>query len=397
LRVRVAGPLAECAPELISYLAKRGYTDHSVTNHVRRLACLSRWMEASALDPAGVDEVLIARMLQALHAAGESRSFTPCSFGLLLGFLRGREIVPDAPVIPPTPIEELLGDYRGYLVSGRSLAPLSLPGYLASAAWFLSDACDDDPDRVAALSARDVASFVRRVAEVRGPASVNTVVVGVRSLLRWFYATAMTPTPLAQATPWLARGHMSTLPRPLEAGHARALLATPDRHILSGLRDIAVLTVLVRLGLRAGEVAAMELDDIDWHKGELNVRSKGGWRDPLPLPVDVGEALVAYLSVRAPRGADRHVFAHVRAPGGPMTMTSVRAVVRQASARAGIADTGTHRLRHGAARAMLAKGAPLHEIGQVLRHRDIATTAIYARVDFAALSSVAQPWPGSLR
>lgn len=397
LRVRVSGPLAGCASELVSYLAKRGYTDHSVTNHVRRLACLSRWMEAGALDRAGVDEALIAKMLEALHASGEARSFTPCSFGLVLGFLRARGIVPDAPIIPPTAMEELLGEYRRYLVTERSLAPLSLPGYLASAAWFLSDACDDDPDRVAGLSARDIASFVLRVAEVRSPASVNTVVVGVRSLLRWFYAKSMTATPLAQATPWLARGRMSTLPRPLAAGHASALLATPDRHFLSGLRDIAVLTVLARLGLRAGEVAAMELDDIDWHKGELNVRSKGGWRDPLPLPVDVGEALVAYLSVRGARGDDRHVFLHVRAPGGPMTMTSVRAVVRQACGRAGIADTGTHRLRHGAASAMLANGAPLHEIGQVLRHRDIETTSIYARVDFAALAAVAQPWPRSAR
>jgi site-specific recombinase XerD len=396
-RVHVSGPLAGCAPELIRHLAKGGYTDHSVTNHVRRLACLSRWMEAEALDRARVDEALIAEMLEALHAAGKARSFTPCSFGLVLGFLRVRGLVPGAPIVTPTPVEELLGAYRRHLVVERSLAPLSLPGYLASAAWFLSHACGDDPDRVAGLSARDVASFVLRVAEVRSPASVNTVVVGVRSLLRWFYAKAMTATPLAQATPWLARGCMSTLPRPLGAGQASALLATPDRHLLSGLRDIAVLTVLVRLGLRAGEVAAMELDDIDWHKGELDVRGKGGWRDRLPLPVDVGEALADYLRARGERGDDRHVFAHVRAPGGPMTMTSVRAVVRQACRRAGIADTGTHRLRHGAAGAMLAHGAPLHEIGQILRHRDIATTAIYAKVDFATLATVAQPWPGSTR
>ncbi len=105
LRVRVSGPLAGCASELVSCLAKRGYTDHSVTNHVRRLACLSRWMEAGALDRAGVDEALIAKMLEALHASGEARSFTTCSFGLVLGFLRGRGLVPDAPIVPPTPME----------------------------------------------------------------------------------------------------------------------------------------------------------------------------------------------------------------------------------------------------------------------------------------------------
>ena len=396
LRVRVRGPLAGYAPELVGYLVDQGYADHSVRNHLYRLAHVSGWLEDGGLEPAVVDETLIETRLAAAHGAGDMPSFTPRSFGVVLGFLRWRGVVPDAPVVPPTPAEVLLGDYRRYLVSDRSLALLTLPSYLASAAWFLAEACGDDPDRVAGLSARDVTSFVLRVAEVRSPASVNTVVVGVRSLLRWFYLKAMTATPLAQATPWLARGRLSTLPRPLEAGHAQALLASCARDSEVGLRNFAVLTVLVRLGLRAGEIAALELGDIDWRKGEVMVRSKGGWRDPLPLPVDVGEALVAYLQRR---GASRcrHVFAHVRAPGGPMTMTSVRAVVRQASARAGIADTGTHRLRHGAASAMLANGAPLHEIGQILRHRDIETTAIYAKVDFAALASVAQPWPGSLR
>lgn len=121
----------------------------------------------------------------------------------------------------------------------------------------------NDVARIADLSAADVASFVLRVAEVRSPASVNTVIVGVRLLLRWFYATAMTATPLAQATPWLARGHMSTLPRTIEAGHAQALLGTCDPDSPAGLRDAAVLGVLLRLGLRAGEVAALELADID--------------------------------------------------------------------------------------------------------------------------------------
>ena len=379
LGVRVRGPLAGYASELVGHLVEQGYADHSVTNHLYRLAHVSGWLERGGLEPAVVDETLVETMLEAAHAAGMLRSFRPRSFAVVLGFLRQQGVVPDAPVVPPTPVEVLLGEYRRYLVSDRSLAPLTLPSYLASAAWFLAEACGDDPDRVAGLSAKDVAAFVLSVAEIRSPASVNTVVVGVRSLLRWFYLAAMTATPLAQATPWLARGRLSTLPRPLEAGHAQALLATCAGDSEVGVRNLAVLTVLVRLGLRAGEIAAMELGDIDWRKGEVTVRSKGGWRDPLPLPVDVGEALVAYLERRGGDGRSRRVFLIVRAPRGPMTMTGVRAVVRHACQRAGIADTGTHRLRHGAASAMLANGAPLHEIGQVLRHRDIETTAIYAK------------------
>ncbi|MGH9156808.1 MAG: tyrosine-type recombinase/integrase, partial [Acidimicrobiales bacterium] len=197
--------------------------------------------------------------------------------------------------------------------------------------------------------------------------------------------------------PWLARGNTSTLPRPLEAGHAQAMLATCQRDTLAGAHSFAVLSVLVRLGLRAGEVAAMEMGDIDWRKGVVTVRGKGGWRDPLPLPADVGDALVAYLERRGAGSGFRQVFLHVRAPRGPMTMSNIRFVVRQACERAGIADTGTHRLRHGVAAELLRNGAPLHEIGQVLRHRDIQTTAIYAKVDFATLASLARPWPGSGR
>lgn len=394
-RVRVPGPLSGYASELIDCLAERGYADRSAVEHVRCLAHVSRWLEAERLGAAAVDEAMIDRILNELHRAGKGRKLTPRSFRVVLGFLRSRGIAPAAPDAPATPVDGFLADYRHYLVVERSLAPLTLPGYLSSAAWFLASTCGSDPARVAELSASDVTSFVLRVAEVRSPASVNTVVVGVRSLLRWFYATGMTDTPLAQATPWLARGRISTLPRCLEAGHALALLATCDRDTLTGARDYAVLCVLARLGLRAGEVTSLEVGDINWRRGEVTVRGKGGWRDPLPLPVDVGDALVAYLKRRRPDRDFRQVFLRVHAPRGAMTRSNVRHVVAEACARAGIPDTGTHRLRHGVASDMLRNGAALHEIGQVLRHRDLETTAMYAKVDFAALATVAQPWPGS--
>jgi integrase len=343
-----------------------------------------------------VDEHVIERLVDEFHRASQAKRFTPRSFRLVLEFLRLRGIVPAAGG-PATALDALLGDYRRYLVVERCLAPLTVRTYLSAAAWFLAVACGGDPDRVVGLSAGDVAGFVLHVAEVRSPASVNTVVVGARSLLRWFYVTAMIDRPLAQATPWLARGRTSTLPRTLAPGHARALLATCDRDTLRGARDLAVLTVLIRLGLRAGEVAALEVRDIDWRRGQMTVRSKGGWGDPLPLPVDVGDAVVAYLTRRGPGGPHPQLFLRLCAPPGPMTMPSVRAVVRDACERAGIPDTGTHRLRHGAACEMLANGAPLHEIGQVLRHRNLETTAMYAKVDFATLATVAQPWPGSGR
>lgn len=227
------------------------------------------------------------------------------------------------------------------------------------------------------------------------PASVNEAVVGARSLLRWLYLKGSIDKPLAQAAPWLARPRAITPPRGVSVDEARALLRTCDRACLTGLRDFAALSMLVRLGMRAGEVAAVELDDIDWRRGEVTVRGKGGWRDPLPLPVDVGEALAAYLQRRGPEPRFGQVFLNIYAPRRALTMNNLRFIVRRACRRAGIPEMGTHRLRHGVAVGMLANGAPLHEIGQVLRHRHLKTTAIYAGVDFAALATIAQPWPGN--
>jgi len=394
-RVRVSGPLAVHVSELVGCLADRGYTSKSTVEHVRRLAQVSRWLEREGLELEAVDEALVVGLVGALHAAGKGQSLTPRSFRVLLDFLRSQGIVPSARVRVPTPMEVLLDGYRNYLVVERALAAVTITGYMATAGWFVSEACANDPCRVAALSAADVSRFVVGVGRVRGPRSVNEAVVGVRSLLRYFYLKGLIDRPLAQAAPWLARGRTATLPRTLQPGVTALLLASCDPGTLVGVRDFAVLTLFVRLGLRVGEVTAMEVGDIDWRRGEVTVRSKGGWRDPLPLPVDVGDALVAYLSRRGPGGECRQVFLRVRAPRGPMAMTDIRAVVRRACKRVGIDDTSTHRLRHGLACDMLRHGAPLFEIGQVLRHRDLETTAVYAKVDFAALATVAQHWPGS--
>jgi len=186
------------------------------------------------------------------------------------------------------------------------------------------------------------------------------------------------------------------LPRPLGAAAVPALLASCDRHTLAGARDFAILTVLRRLGLRAGEVAALQLGDIDWRHGEIAVRGKGGRRERLPLPADVGEAVVAYLRWR-PRVRCRALFLRVRAPIAGLTSDGVQDVVRGSCMRAGLPVAGAHRLRHHAATAMLAGGASLAEVGQVLRHARPATTSLYAKVDRVALRRLARPWPGGAR
>jgi len=389
--VQLRGPLAPYAPGFRAYLESAGHGAFSVDANLGVLARVSRWLQsqglgADGLSPKAVDAFVAARRRARSKDRPAVRSLQP-----LLRYLASIGI--EAPPDELTPLEEMLEEYRCYLVRERGLALLTVQGYMKTAARFLAECCGGDRRRVADLSAGDVSGFVLQAARGLSPRTVNEIVVGLRSFLRFAYLKGMIAAPLAQATPWMARARAGSLPRALDVGVAPRLLASCDRSTLVGARDFAIVTVLTRLGLRASEVAGLGLEDIDWRRGEIVIRGKGGSFDRLPLPVDVGKALAAYLERRGPDAICRQVFLHVRPPRGGVQMTDVRAVVRRACQRAGIKDTSTHRFRHTAATEMLRHGAPLHEIGEVLRHHHHQTTAIYAKVDFAALAGVTQPWP----
>lgn len=245
------------------------------------------------------------------------------------------------------------------------------------------------------MTAEAVICFVVDQRRRRSLGSAANVVTALRSLLRFLSLEGRVASGLADAVPAVSvpKGF---LPRGLSAETVRALLESCDTSSPVGKRDLAVLTLLSRLGLRAGEVARLDLDDLDWHHGEVLVRGKGGRQDRLPLPVDGGEALAAYLAGGRHRSDSRRVFLQVQAPFGPMTASNVTTIVKSAGQRAGVAPAGAHRLRHGAATAMLGSGASLVEIGQVLRQSAAATTAVYAKVDRVALRALARPWPGVL-
>ena len=192
----------------------------------------------------------------------------------------------------------------------------------------------------------------------------------------------------------VASWRLSTLPKALEPSEVDRLLTSCDQQTPVGRRDRAILTILVRLGLRAGEVAALRLCDIDWRCGEIVTHGKANRTERLPLPSDVGQALVSWLLEGRPAGNSPHVFTRVHAPHRGLTTNGVSDVVRAACVRAGLPPMHAHRLRHTAATQMLRAGADLAEIGQVLRHRSLLATAIYAKVDRASLSALARPWPG---
>jgi integrase len=251
---------------------------------------------------------------------------------------------------------------------------------------------------VEGLTAADVTGFVRRECGRRGVASAKVTVTGLRALLRFLYLDGRITAPLAEAVPSAACWQLAGLPRGVSPAEVARLIDGCDRRTVAGRRDLAILLLLARLGLRAGEVAALELGDINWRQGEIIVRSKGSRRDSLPLPADAGEAVASWLAGGRPRNAaGPAVFVRLRPPQGRLASTSVSFVVRRACARAGIAAAGAHKLRHTAAAGMLAAGGTLAEIGQVLRHARPGTTAIYAKADLLALSPLARPWPGDPR
>jgi integrase/recombinase XerD len=390
----VSGPLAPYAAGFESWLTSRSYSPSAAADRLYQFDQLSRWLQREGLGVGELTADQAERFTAARHAAGLVCWASPQSVTLPLGYLRALGVAPaPAPVLAQGPLEELLEDYRRYLFVERGLsAHTVLDAYGPAARLFLAKRDAPDGLGLEGLRAADVTSFLARECPKRSVPGARDLVCALRSLLRYLHLAGLIEVPLVWAVPSVADLRDRTLPRGLEPGAVKKLLATCDRRRLVGRRDFAILLLLSRLGLRAGEVAGLRLDDVDWRRGELLVRGKGGRHDLLPLPVDVGEAVVAYLR-RRPACGCRELFLRVIAPRQGLNRSTIGWVVRSACDRAGLARAGAHRLRHTAATGMLRQGASLGEIGQVLRHREQKTTAIYAKVDRIALSGLVRPWP----
>ena len=395
-RVRISGPLEPFLSGFATELARQGYTPRSLLTQLNLLSHVSRWLHARDLDvrdlPEGTQQFLEARQDVGYKSLLTGKALRP-----LLTYLRTRGAIPPAPTpIPAGPVDETLARYRHYLTVERGLSQDTARGYVDAVRPFLRRCVSSDGFALdlAQLGEADVTAFMVTCCAEQPPRATQRTATGLRSLLGFLHLTGAVAHSLVAAVPSVAGRRLAGLPPRLEPDHVQRLLAVCDRRTLGGRRDFAVITTLARLGLRAAEVATLRLDDLRWRAGEIVVHGKGRRAECMPLPTDVGDAIAAYLRQRPARAQGRTVFVRLLAPLGPLSPTAVTQIVAAAAQRAGLGRIHAHRLRHFAATQLLRAGAPLSEIQQFLRHDRLQTTAIYAKVDYDALRTIARPWPG---
>jgi site-specific recombinase XerD len=391
---RQAGVLARHVEGYRVWLARRGYSAQTIRNMLKDLGQVGLWLSGQGLDARDLDEEQLKQHLSDLRSAGRRRVAGPRGMVPLLTFLREVGVVP-APQVNASPAESLLERYRSWMESERGLSASTMLRYENTARRFLAEQAMAGgvfaPD---GLTGADLNAFLLRECARVSAGSAKGRVAELRSLMRFLHLRGVTATKLGGAVPPVGGWRFASVPPTMAPGDVQRLLDCTSRQGPTGVRDYAILMLVARLGLRSVEVARLLLDDVDWRCGEIVVRGKGRREDRLPLPADVGEALVAYLSGARPGARSRHLFLTCKAPRGPIRADLVGDVVERACLRAGSPKVGPHRLRHALAADMLRHGAGLTAIGQVLRHQDLGTTALYAKVDFTALRAVAQPWPG---
>lgn len=397
-RVRVSGPLEPFAAGFAGDLAGLGFTSNSAGLQLGVVAHLSRWLAAQELPVASLDAVVVERFFGARRAAGHTAFLTPRSLAHFLAYLRGLGVIaPAVAEVADGPVERLLERWARYLAVERGLVEDVVAGYAHVVRPFVERVWGPEGIGAGRLDGPVVITFVAERVPGLSATVASLTVTALRSLLRYLHLEGEIDRPLADAVPSVRSPRLVGLPKRLEAGQVRALLAAMDTSTVTGRRDLAIVLLLARLGLRAGEVAGLSLDDIDWRRGEIVVSGKGR-AHRLPLPADVGAAIAAYLKDGRPATAQgRAVFVRVIAPHRALTSGRVTGVVCDAAARAGLGRVHAHRLRHTAASEVLRAGGSLPEVGQLLGHSRSATTMIYAKVDRDRLREIARPWPGHAR
>lgn len=393
-----AGRLGDHLDAFVATLAEAGYSRLTVQIRLQFLSHLGEWLRRTRRTVADLvhtntaEAFLTAYQRRLRLKNGDRRTLQDFVEHLqhqgVIGL--GVEASPDK-----RPTLELEQRYDAYLRQERGLTDVTIQRYRWFVQRFFRERFGEEPVAVGQLNARDVSSFVIKDASSVGHKRAQLMVTALRSFFRFLVQEGETAVDLSVSVLSVPCRAQATVPRYISDREVEQLLRSCDRSTPVGRRDYAILLLLARLGLRAGEVASLQLEDIDWRSGEIRVLGKGQVRHRLPLLPEVGEALVAYLRRDRPQSSSRCVFLRMKAPRRGFTRAAVTNLVGRALARAGLKPPfkGAHLLRHSLATNLLRKGASLAELAELLRHRSFATTRIYAKVDSGSLRELAQPWP----
>jgi len=396
------GPIAAHIGPFAKSLREQGYARQSIHRQVLIAASFSGWLARRRLVLRAISFGLVPQYLRyRLRHVRPSRGDV-AALKHLLEFLRCEGAIPVEKIsrYPTTPVERCARTYEQYLREARGLSQATIVNYVPFVRSFIEDCFGNGAVAWSQLCARDVVRFVERQVRCLHPKRSKLLTSALRSFLQYARYCGKAKLDLAAAVPAVPNWTMTTIPRAIPTDQVRQLLANINRSTAVGRRDYAILLLLARLGLRSGEVAFLELDDIDWNAGQLRVHGKTGQRGELPLPTDVGKAIAVYLRDGRPQSTSRRLFLRARAPiCGFRGASGVGSIVRHRLQRAGIdaPSHGAHQFRHGLACELLGQGASLGEIGELLGHHSPETTKIYAKVDLKALRTLALPWPGGVR
>jgi integrase/recombinase XerD len=372
-----------------------GYTASTILQKSGYLHRLARWMESRELQVRDLDERCAKAFITARRRRGLQCGGVPKTVRQLIEYLRSRGTAARPMAASDGSVgAAILGRYEAYLRAERGLASETISDYLFSVRPFVVDALAGGEGALAKLSMGMIRGFLLQRARHVTPQRTQAVAKALRSFLRFLFLRGHTPADLSRGLPTVRQGHILSISRHIPPQDVERVLAACDLTSATGRRDYAILLLLARLGLRAGEVVKLELGDLRWREGEIVVRGKGANRDRLPLLPDVGAAIARYLREDRPRATCQRLFLCRKAPyRGFARAGGISNRVGHAFARAGLRRRGAHALRHSLATTMLRRGASLAEIAQVLRHRSPASTERYAKLDFGALRTVALPWP----
>ncbi|MCP3733239.1 site-specific integrase [Sphingomonas sp. MG17] len=398
LRRLRAGPFREGIDHYTERLRNDGYGPHHGGRAISLVFRFTRWLTDRHFGFHDIDEHLVGRFLAARTRQHPLRAGDRSALRRLVAVLREAEII--GPELPAKrdPREQILESFREYLEARRGLLPASSKNYIWFIQRFLHDLSITRTADLASLSQDDIVGYVERHASDGSAITAKLMCSRLRSFLTYLQVEGVIGHELAACIPSIRTWSLTRLPTYLSAAQLQQIYRSCDRDTAVGRRDYAVLMLLGGLGLRANEIATLTLDDIDWRAGQFRIQGKGRQPATMPLPPDIGAALVAYLRNGRPASASRRVFLRARPPhSGFPTSSGITNIAGRALARAvvtGAIHRGAHVFRHTLATELLRSGASLTEIGQVLRHQDHDTTRIYAKVDLASLRTLSLPWPG---